>query len=958
MTIGELIVRIAGDTTDLDRDMDRTTSNLDKFGNNLSRITNYIKGVFAMYTGKKLFDFTIANNADFEQYQQSFEVVLKSADAAQKKLAYLSKFAADTPFETAPLVQASILLENANLQTEKYLTTIGDTTAAFEKFGATVPEVTQPLAKLASGQTGEALERLRDFGITTRDLMEKGIKFDKGGSVLSSISATMDAVIAVMDEKYGGMMKKQSTTFNGIMSTIKDNISAFGRDVGEDLFDKLKEKQSDFMDAWDKWSKDGTLNKAADDISDVLLTVFNGLTKAVEIMYEYGKEITAIIGAVVSLSTALRIASTVQTAFNISAAANPYIAIAAGIATLVGGIATYIAVSKEAERQTVETLKATKQELNETDNLIQEHNELSSKINKTTEEKNRLHEIEVKLAELYPDVANGIDTENQRYVTQIGLVQKLRDEKQKDYEQDLKLTVQSGVEQKNKWMSKREQYKAEYEKYKADIEKTLNVDSLIDKFKAASGKGAADHSYYNTKEFQSIVSAVQNWDNGIRSFAKSDPSEIVNYVSSGKARKDREKLAQMRDQALKNYNEYKDKVDTWAQASVELDNLNNYHPGNTDYQNYINARYGSESTGKTYKPLDTSSRGSGSSNNKNEAFDNAVKLLDHKKKINQISLEDEIKTLQSIKSLYAKSAAETMEIDERVYEAQKAIIDKKFQNSLNWINEQKELGKLSAQDEIAAWERVYKNQKNNIEAVKQASQNLYRLKKELADKEQQETKDRLEKMVTEYIDSKRKQIEADYEEVESKEKLAEREKTLSDLRADEEKYRYAATEEGQKTLQKIRDDIAKIEKDAAKEKRDQEKKDKLAALDDEQKQMLSAVEKFSKDSLSTLKDADAKLKDALLSATKTYNQNQDSLISEGLNKLRRFVTEYKRIASEISSPAASGTNTGTATKTGDINVNLHDYGDKILSGIDDIQDFATETMHAVFNFVSAAGGKK
>lgn len=138
---------------------------------------------------------------------------------------------------------------------------------------------------------------------------------------------------------------------------------------------------------------------------------------------------------------------------------------------------------------------------------------------------------------------------------------------------------------------------------------------------------------------------------------------------------------------------------------------------------------------------------SGSSKTENKALDNALKLLEHRKRMSEetvASIQTEIKELNKINSLYAKTADERMDMDERIYDAEKRLKDKRLQNSVNWISEQKELGRMSVAQEIAAWENVLKTQKNNQEAVKQATLNLYKLRSQLVEETAQKETNSIE----------------------------------------------------------------------------------------------------------------------------------------------------------------------------------------------------------------------
>lgn len=150
-------------------------------------------------------------------------------------------------------------------------------------------------------------------------------------------------------------------------------------------------------------------------------------------------------------------------------------------------------------------------------------------------------------------------------------------------------------------------------------------------------------------------------------------------------------------------------------------------------------KYLKQGWSRTYTPK--SGNGSGRSSDDNPDLQNALRILEHKKRLNQISIEDEIAYLKNIEQLYVRTAEERMDIAERIYDAEQALKDKQFRDSINWINEKKALDQLSTQEEIAAWEKVKRDHKNNIEAVKEAELNLHRLRKQLMDERLQASRD-------------------------------------------------------------------------------------------------------------------------------------------------------------------------------------------------------------------------
>ncbi|WHH59170.1 hypothetical protein [Petroclostridium sp. X23] len=918
MTIGEFLVKIGGDTTDLDNKMDRTVKKLDTFGGQINRVTSYVRAAFAGYAGKKLFDFTVGSNADFEQYTTSFEVLLGSVDRAREHMQYLFDYAAHTPFELPQVIEASKLLETFGLETQQYLTQIGNTASAFN---VPMTQVADAIGRLSAGQTGEAMEQLRRLGISAKQLGEMDIEFDKGGQLKTSISKTMDAVLAIMDKKYQGMMDEQSKTFNGLFSTLSDNLQAFGRKVGDDVFDKLKGKLEEFMAAWDQWSSDGTIDRVAEDFGTFLVNVVENVSKAIRLIAEYGKEIVVLTGAIVGLTTALKIAATVQAAFNVTAAANPYIALAAGIAAVTGGILAYNYMAKESEKVTYAQIAAERKQISETDKLLSQYDELQTKVsqNKVKGEelesaKKKLHEIEKKLAEIFPDVADGIDQENQKYATQIGLINDLNEIKKKEHLESIRrLQVESSAQMP----------------YLNALLNSTNISLKNAETMMENSKSEYEKNQLSLSQYQRQKSAKEYTD----AMAK------VNELKAEKARIEAE------------MSKYKNAM---LEVTVSEYMANNSLP--PELQHFLNLDgsdlYSDKSSENGKDGKDKDGKGTGSGSYENEALDSALRILEHKKRMNQLTLEDELNMLAVIKAAYAKTSDEIMNLDEEMYAISKEIKDKRLQDSVDWINERKSLNEMSIEEEIEAWTRVYENQKDNLEAINTAAVNLYRLRKELIQQELEEAetaldkrakdsndwieeqklygqlseleeiaaynrmiqyhkeylnkimqdekiaqqdKDRineeeqdtirdleykkynirkefLEKQVNEYIEAKRKQYDAEeaeeekrlndklkavdreYEDLEYEQKEEQRAEKLVELRKKEQLYLNAVTEQGNETLKEIQAQINEIILEQEQDKREIEKRDRKDAIEEEIEDNREKYDKL-RDDLDTEQDA-------------------------------------------------------------------------------------------------------
>ncbi|MBK7202768.1 hypothetical protein [Candidatus Amarolinea dominans] len=191
----------------------------------------------------------VGGNAEFEQYQMRFEVLLKSADAAKQRLAELADFGAKTPFDLPEVVRADTVLQGFGLHSEEAAKRFGYSGAQIRTIagdvasgsGASFEQIAGYLGKFSAGATGEAIMRFQELGIVTRkQLADMGVQFDKAGSLTSPVEGAMNTLLKIMSQKYDGMMSKQSKTFTGMLSNMRDWVGKTLRLVGQPIFEKLR----------------------------------------------------------------------------------------------------------------------------------------------------------------------------------------------------------------------------------------------------------------------------------------------------------------------------------------------------------------------------------------------------------------------------------------------------------------------------------------------------------------------------------------------------------------------------------------------------------------------------------------------------------------------------------------------------------------------------------------------
>lgn len=251
-------------------------------------ITTVVSQISGMV--KSVVDTGIQFDALKEQSQVAFTTMLGSGQAAQDMLNELQAFAQKTPFEFPDLITASQRLMAMGFHAEEViptLTAIGDAVAAMGGSSAMVDRVTTAIGQMnAKGKvSAEEMRQLTEAGIPAWQMLadKLGVSVaeamdevsgktkkvgDAGGVAfrtladgtlqalpkMRSVKGAMDdaassgvsAAIGIqaltegIEQRFGGMMDKQSTTWNGIISNIKDGFTQLSGAIMQPFFDIAK----------------------------------------------------------------------------------------------------------------------------------------------------------------------------------------------------------------------------------------------------------------------------------------------------------------------------------------------------------------------------------------------------------------------------------------------------------------------------------------------------------------------------------------------------------------------------------------------------------------------------------------------------------------------------------------------------------------------------------------------
>lgn len=358
-------------TIDTNLDNDGLKKGIGNIENSFDKLKNVaIKAISAIGFGTLVKE-GVEYNATVEQLQTSFEVMTGSATKATDIVEKLKEIGAKTPFEFTGLAETTQLLMNYGFEADdaidkmqmlgdisqgsadkmnRIATAYGQMSSAgkvsLEDIKQMIEAGFNPLQEI-SQSTGESMASLYD-------------RISKGTISIDEITASMERSTSA-GGKYFQSMDKQSETFNGQMSTLKDNFSnilgSILKPLSELLTNTILPAVNDFM---------GMLQEKIDNGSfdDFLQTLKNILSVIVPLTASFitFKASLAISNLISNLKKGFDTLKTSALALNAVLSVNPIALVVSLIAGLIAGI-IYLWNTNEGFREAVtsiwETIKTT-----------------------------------------------------------------------------------------------------------------------------------------------------------------------------------------------------------------------------------------------------------------------------------------------------------------------------------------------------------------------------------------------------------------------------------------------------------------------------------------------------------------------------------------------------------------------------------------------------------------------
>jgi phage tail tape-measure protein len=226
-------------------------------------------------TGFAIFDM-FKTAGQFEQFQIMLENMEGSAEKARKSMDWVKRFAKETPYELEQVMAAFVQLKAYGIDPmDGTLRSLGDGAAGMNK------DLMAAVEALADGVTGE-FERLKEFGIRARTEGDRvTLSYMRNGKEVTvqakkNAAELKAAIVGAMGIRFDGMMARQSKTFFGMISNLKDQWTGFLNRVAEaGVFDKVKARLEQILARIETMAADGRLEDWAQRIGDKLERAFD-----------------------------------------------------------------------------------------------------------------------------------------------------------------------------------------------------------------------------------------------------------------------------------------------------------------------------------------------------------------------------------------------------------------------------------------------------------------------------------------------------------------------------------------------------------------------------------------------------------------------------------------------------------------------------------------------------------
>lgn len=231
-------------------------------------------------------------NSKMEKYQTAFTTLLGNGEEAARVMAQIRDDAARTPFDVDSLTQANQMLISAGISADQARGDILNLANAIAATGGGSAELSRMASNLQQIQnTGKAsamdIRQFANAGINIYGLLadSMGVTAAEAAEMDITYEQLAEALAHAAEEggKYEGAMEAQSQTFQGRISTLKDNATQLAGELTNDLFSQLSGTALPMVMDWVatllEAAQTGGIEGALSAAKDILGSIVKGITK-------------------------------------------------------------------------------------------------------------------------------------------------------------------------------------------------------------------------------------------------------------------------------------------------------------------------------------------------------------------------------------------------------------------------------------------------------------------------------------------------------------------------------------------------------------------------------------------------------------------------------------------------------------------------------------------------------
>ncbi len=719
-------------------------------------------------------------------------------------------------------------------------------------------------------------------------------KIGKSTDELTQAEKAQAVYNGIMDEAamFSGTAAEMVSGYQGQQAQLNATNLELSRNIGESMIPALTQYSTLQLSITKQLSEFVKENKSATSgivtFTTTLLAMIVGLTAAEK--------------AYVAYKTAAATADMTTKAFTISLLANPVTLIAVGIAAVVAGLAVFDTKMQESIDKMEEATEKSKNLSEALSNFVknngsytegeketveQSRNEAQEVINIYEERNNKIEELEKKKKEVIKKYNSGEimgfqkDSELNSLNTQIYNAKKALEDFEKEKLSDGK-TIDF------------------YKNIVQTLNKTLDINATKQEYARLTSQKSHRETLINIAQTKVDIQGKQ---------------QLLNILKEGKTTTER--YADAKSQLVKAYPELakvnentiastQASIDAesaaadaeWANAQVAIQasilevnammsnseqiqiiantTKQSVEEVTASLQNQINVLSNlANLTPEDFKGSVTSSYtpkriSSSSSSYSNKRLDNYKKKIEHKKALDQLSLQQEISMYQTALNKYAKTQDEKWELTEKIYELQKELQEKSLDDYTSMIEHRKALDQISLQDEINMYQYAYNSLAKTTEQKQELEEKLYELRKELAQKNkdllEQETKD-----YQRYIEDQKNIRGAEYDS-------KEQEQDLDKIISLHKNYLNQIMKDERLSLDE-RKELYEEELDTIRDYEQQKRNLRVQAVDDTVSKLTSAITK----QLEEMQEADKKAIEDNIQLVEKWKEARVNAINEEYN---------------------------------------------------------------------------